>query len=399
MTLSASSLSQLEYPGISGPALAALSSLTASDILWIKSLPKAELHAHLNGCVPIEVLYEIAGSSLNHFSSGPPTGTEALNNSVPTHTEILSGLETLSNFALDDIHEFFGAFRTIYALISTRKTLGAATRAVLQGFLDAPNKRKGNNISGLEGGLTPDDYPECTYLELRTTPRRTPTLSPKEYLETVLDEVEKYPRDRAALIVSLDRRMGVRKELAAGEERITIEDTIDLAILLKNSGRRVVGVDLCGDPSAGDMSLLEPFIAKAKSAGLRVTLHIAETPGNSAADTLQLLSYAPNRLGHATFLDEQARELVLKDRMLIEVCLSSNIICKTVPNLSSHHISHYLDRGHPIAVCTDDTLPFRTSLTAEYALLLAPPPLGLGLTREEVQKVAEGSINGSWMTS
>ncbi|GAW01630.1 Metallo-dependent hydrolase [Lentinula edodes] len=280
MSLSASSLSQLEYPGISGPALAALSSLTASDILWIKSLPKAELHAHLNGCVPIEVLFE----------------------------------------QLYDIHEFFGAFRTIYALISTRKTLGAATRAVLQGFLDAPNKRKGNNISGLEGGLTPDDYPECTYLELRTTPRRTPALSPKEYLETVLDEVEKYPRDRAALIVSLDRRMG-------------------------------------------------------------------------------LLSYAPNRLGHATFLDEQARDLVLKDRMLVEVCLSSNIICKTVPNLSSHHISHYLDRGHPIAVCTDDTLPFRTSLTAEYALLLALPPLGLGLTREEVQKVAEGSINGSWMTS
>ncbi|KAJ3891929.1 hypothetical protein GG344DRAFT_88017 [Lentinula edodes] len=392
MTLSASSLSQLEYPGISGPALAALSSLTASDILWIKSLPKAELHAHLNGCVPIEVLYEIAGLSLNYITSEPPTGagTETSNNSVPTHTEILSGLETLSNFALDDIHEFFGAFRTVYALISTRETLGAATRAVLQGFLDAPNKRNGNTIGGLEGGLTPDDYPECTYLELRTTPRRTPTLSPREYLETVLDEVEKYPRDRAALIVSLDRRMG---------GRITIEDTIDLATLLKNSGRRVVGVDLCGDPLAGDMSLLEPFIAKAKSAGLRVTLHIAETPGNSAADTLQLLSYAPNRLGHATFLDEQARELVLKDRMLIEVCLSSNIICKTVPNLSSHHISHYLDRGHPIAVCTDDTLPFRTSLTAEYALLLAPPPLGLGLTREEVQKVAEGSINGSWMTS
>ncbi|KAJ3859709.1 hypothetical protein EV359DRAFT_50422 [Lentinula novae-zelandiae] len=392
MSLSASSLSQLEYPGISGPALAAISSLTASDISWIKSLPKAELHAHLNGCVPIEVLYEIAGLSLNSFSSDPPTGagTKTSNNFVPTHTEILSGLETLSNFALDDIHEFFGAFRTVYALISTRETLGAATRAVLQGFLDAPNKRNGNNIGGLEGGLTPDDYPECTYLELRTTPRRTPTLSPREYLETVLDEVEKYPRDRAALIVSLDRRMG---------GRITIEDTIDLATLLKNSGRRVVGVDLCGDPLAGDMSLLEPFIAKAKSAGLRVTLHIAETPGNSAADTLQLLSYAPNRLGHATFLDEQARELVLKDRMLIEVCLSSNIICKTVPNLSSHHISHYLDRGHPIAVCTDDTLPFRTSLTAEYALLLAPPPLGLGLTREQVRKVAEGSINGSWMPS
>lgn len=37
---------------------------------------------------------------------------------------------------------------------------------------------------------------------------------------------------------------------------------------------------------------------------------------------------------------------------------------------------------------TDDILPFRTSLTAEYALLLAKQPLGLGLTEEQVEKIA-----------
>ena len=38
---------------------------------------------------------------------------------------------------------------------------------------------------------------------------------------------------------------------------------------------------------------------------------------------------------------------------------------------------------------TDDVLPFRTSMTAEYALLVAAPPLGLGLTESEVQRIAE----------
>ena len=38
---------------------------------------------------------------------------------------------------------------------------------------------------------------------------------------------------------------------------------------------------------------------------------------------------------------------------------------------------------------TDDILPFRNSLVGEYALLLAAPPFGLGLTQAEVEKIAK----------
>ena len=41
---------------------------------------------------------------------------------------------------------------------------------------------------------------------------------------------------------------------------------------------------------------------------------------------------------------------------------------------------------------TDDILPFRTSLLAEYALLLAQPPLGLGLTEDEVKEIGKMSL-------
>jgi hypothetical protein len=43
---------------------------------------------------------------------------------------------------------------------------------------------------------------------------------------------------------------------------------------------------------------------------------------------------------------------------------------------------------------TDDPLPFRNSLLAEYALLLAERPLGLGLSEDEVSNVAKGSLMG-----
>lgn len=41
---------------------------------------------------------------------------------------------------------------------------------------------------------------------------------------------------------------------------------------------------------------------------------------------MRLLSYAPDRLGHATFLDVAARDAVRASKMCIEICLSSNIL-------------------------------------------------------------------------
>lgn len=37
---------------------------------------------------------------------------------------------------------------------------------------------------------------------------------------------------------------------------------------------------------------------------------------------------------------------------------------------------------------TDDILPFRNSIMGEYALLMAPNPVGLGLTENEIETVA-----------
>jgi len=84
--------------------------------------------------------------------------------------------------------------------------------------------------------------------------------------------------------------------------------------------------------------------------------------------------------------------IVLEKKLCIEICLSSNLLCKSVPSLESHHILQYLKLGHPIAICTDDILPFRTSLLGEYALLLAQPPLGLGLSEAMIRKIGEMSL-------
>ncbi|KAJ7841498.1 Metallo-dependent hydrolase [Mycena olivaceomarginata] len=333
---------------ISGFAALALESLSPSQLTFIHSLPKAELHAHLNGSIPISDLQQMAHEYTR-------TSDKAASNLVQ------AGIAKLQNgVVLDEIYDFFNLFPAIYALTSKPNSLRRATKVVLEQFLD---------------GM----HPQCTYLELRSTPRETEEMSRLEYVRTVLDEVERYPKARAGLIVSLDRRMSVD----------VVRECVEIAIELKSEGRRVVGVDLCGDPQAGDMGIFADYFFQAKQAGLGITLHIAETPVNSAEETLELLSYAPNRLGHATFLNDEAKSIVRQNKTCIEICLSSNLLCKTVTTLDDHHIRYYLQHDHPVAVCTDDTLPFRTSLVGEYALLLAARPLGMGLSEAEVQRIAE----------
>jgi adenosine deaminase len=44
-------------------------------------------------------------------------------------------------------------------------------------------------------------------------------------------------------------------------------------------------------------------------------------------ETKELLSCGPDRLGHGTYLDEEAKEVVLARRTCIEICLTSNLLC------------------------------------------------------------------------
>ncbi|KAG2053922.1 Metallo-dependent hydrolase [Suillus hirtellus] len=412
---------------IAGPAAAALASLCPDDLIFLQALPKAELHAHLNGSIPIKTILELA----QQYS--PSTAAQT--------TEVADTLEKLrSGVVFNEIDDFFSLMPAIYALTSTPEAVTTVTRAVLQSFLNPTG-------DGAES-------PQCTYFELRTTPRATTHMTRERYLTIVLDEIEMYPAIQAALIVSVDRRMS----------DLDLEECVTLAIEMKNRGRRVVGVDVCGDPRRGDMQSFTRHLSRAKGAGLGLTVHIAESTENTTEDSLALLSCRPDRLGHATFLSDELKAVFFEDisqpgtecgsqvvwmgyghskplhdsrmdisksqsadesfwayakkfyeklsskdieennahenrryKPCIEICLSSNLLGKTAASLDAHHIHYYLKNDHPIVICTDDTLPFRTSCLGEYSLLLAQPPLGLGLSRGDVATVARMGLDAAFL--
>ncbi|KAG2030088.1 hypothetical protein BDR03DRAFT_1017557 [Suillus americanus] len=86
-----------------------------------------------------------------------------------------------------------------------------------------------------------------------------------------------------------------------------------------------------------------------------------------------------------------------KYKPCMEICLSSNLLCKTVASLDAHHcdIRYCLKNVHPIVNRTDDALPFRTSCLGEHSLLLAQPPLGLGLSRDDAARIVRMGLDAA----
>lgn len=159
----------------------------------------------------------------------------------------------------------------------------------------------------------------------------------------VLDCIDDFGRRKMStyLILSIDRRNTVAQAM----------ETVDLAIKFKERG--IVGVDLCGDPTKGDVAAFRDAFGKARPSGLKVTLHFAEVPKSSTLEELRtLLSYQPDRLGHVINVPDEIKEEVANRYIGLELCLSCNVHAKLVPGgFADHHFGYWLMQGLPISLC------------------------------------------------
>jgi adenosine deaminase len=279
----------------------------------------------------------------------------------------------------DGLSRFFPLFSSyIYALINDLPSIQRSTASVLQDF----------QSDGV------------VYLELRTTPRviTASNLTKDDYVRSILEILERHNADpantlRAYLILSVDRR----------NTPAEAEEVVDLALKYDS----IVGVDLCGDPAKGDVRIFTPAFARAKAAGLKLTLHFAETEF-SASDTelSTLLSWKPDRLGHVIHVKAQFREIIEKENIGVELCLSCNVCAKMiVGSYEAHHFGMWRHSSVPVAICvrtlagsagddanshkTDDVGVFCSPLSQEWELAAKH----FGLDRAEVKALCERAVD------
>lgn len=338
---------------------------TASDLSFTRSLAKVELHAHLNGSVRRSTLASLA------ISLG--LSPEA----IVASSQILPG-DTRSTSAQ------FSVFQLAHKCIRGAEVLRRVAREILEDWS--------------EDGVV--------YAEMRTTPRAHEEvgLSVEDYVQAVLEgsrdhqegatasstssastsSAEPRKRCHARLILSIDRR----------DPAEVAERTVDLALLYRPRG--VIGVDLSGDPTLGQWSAWEPALRRARSQGLKVTIHAGEVP-DSDEETAQILSFHPDRLGHVCYLSPtNAKRLEeARPKIPLELCLTSNLlVCpQVVPEYSAHHFARHYAQEHPVALCTDDTAVFGSSLSQEYAIAMQ----AFSLSRDETRRIARDALQASFL--
>jgi adenosine deaminase len=203
------------------------------------------------------------------------------------------------------------------------------------------------------------------YLELRTTPRPLSDAVAEGYVRTVIGALSAYASDPARLggewpmvcrlLLSVDR--------AGGVDAANL--TVDLALKLVAESEFLVGLDLSGNPTKGDVAALLPALSRARAAGLRMAVHCGEVPGEAEVDAI--FSAGADRLGHALHLASRHMDaLSARQAPPIEVCPTSNRLTLGIGSLRHHPtLRTWLARGHPISINTDDPGVFGTCPSAE----------------------------------
>jgi adenosine deaminase len=92
--------------------------------------------------------------------------------------------------------------------------------------------------------------------------------------------------------------------------------------------------------------------ARAKAAGLKITLHFAETEtSGSDVELSTLLSWQPDRLGHVIHVKEEFRYMIEKENIGVELCLSCNVHAKMITGTySDHHFGMWRHSSVPVAL-------------------------------------------------
>jgi adenosine deaminase len=301
----------------------------------IESLPKVDLHRHLEGSLRVESVHRIARR--NHLAL--PDDLGALRAMIEFQD---GGPRTPASFLAR-----FAPLRQIYRSPQIIRRLAAEV------IEDAA-------ADGVR------------YLEMRFTPQALSQAGGFP-LGEVMDWVMESAAAAAAvhqievnLIASVNRHEGpALAEQVAG-------------LAADRRGRNLVGLGLAGDELHFPLSPYVPIFQEAAADGLGITVHAGEWSGaDQVHQAIALLG--ARRIGHglAVLEDPEVLNEALQRGVVFEVCLTSNWQSGVVDQIEEHPLPRMLDAGLQVTLSTDDPALSRIRLSDEYALAIGA--LGLSL--------------------
>jgi adenosine deaminase/aminodeoxyfutalosine deaminase len=155
----------------------------------------------------------------------------------------------------------------------------------------------------------------------------------------------------------------------------------------------IVGIGLGGDERRAGSKPFHAFYERAARAGLRLTNHAGETTGPEAI--WEALGIGSERIGHALSAIQDPRLVQeLKSRQTpLELNPTSNVRTGVCPSFAEHPLRRLFDAGLLVTINSDDPAFFGSDLANEYLLAHTEQ----GFTREELRHLAANSIRASFL--
>ncbi len=291
----------------------------------IQSLPKTDLHCHLDGSVRLDTVLDLARRQATQL----PTFDRA-----ELHKMLVAGEHIAS---LDD---YLGAFEITLSVMQTEEALERCAYELAE---DAWHEN-------------------VRYLEVRYSPllHTRAGLRPAQVVEAVLRGLRQAKRQygiRYGLILCAIRSLGAESSLRIAE----------LCVAFKN--HNVVGFDLAGSEINHPAKLHRQAFQLVIDNNINCTAHAGESFGPDSIHQA-IHKCGAHRIGHGTRLVESGDLLnFVNDRRIpLEVCPSSNIQTRAAASWETHPVDFYVDYGLRVTINTDNRLMSDTTVSRELHL-------------------------------
>lgn len=315
----------------------------------IASLPKAELHLHLEGSIQ------------------PPTVcTLTARHSVETSEE-----EVRSRYAYRDFPEFIEAFKWVTSFLRDPQDYALILRDLADHLLTQ--------------GVV---YAEVTLSVGVMLLRKQ---RPEANFEALLRATESYASRglRINWVFDAARQFGAR---AANEV---------LESAKRCASRSIVAFGIGGDETSVPTQEFRPVYEKAANLGLHRLMHAGEVGGpEKIREAIELLGV--ERIGHgiAAINDPELMDLLAEGKIPLEVCPASNLRTGAIDrqlkrqgvSIEEHPLPRFFRHGIPVVLSTDDPAMFHTTLRQEYENAAR-----MGLTEDELACIVQMAFEHAFL--
>jgi adenosine deaminase/aminodeoxyfutalosine deaminase len=325
---------------------------------FIQSLPKAELHLHLEGSIEPLTLAEL---SRRHNT---PLPTENNRYDVTGSGDLLTEEDARQLYSYKDFNGFLMAFKSVTERLRTPEDYELATYRLMQ-------KLRQQNVVHAE-----------VYVSVGVIRWRGQDFRP--LFEGMERGRERGQRDfGVSMLWIFDAVRHFGPEQAA--------EVFSLAASLRD--RNVVGVGIGGDERRGPAEWFQDLYKKAAGQGLRLTAHAGETGGPESV--WGALNIGAERIGHGLSIsrDHELEEVLAHKQIAVEVCVSSNVRTGVCAAVGEHPVRRFFDGGLMITLNTDDPAMFQTSLCREYEIAADE----FGFSRDQLRELARNSFEASFL--